>query len=254
MGLNVEVVGVTVAGKYNVKNADRLMIGNEVFCDSIHKAVCVLPFKCAVCDGVGGTERGNDAADYVLKSLSKKSSYSIDKTSDMLQILCDINKSLIEEQKNKKIINSMQTTIVGINMYENKVIYYNSGDSRLYRLRGEYLCKLTEDHSTAQEMVNNGMITENIEKELMRCSQITRCLGAEETLPPEIVEISAPPLCGDVYLLCSDGLWGTVDEQKIGLILREDCNLEQKVNELYLAAIDNGSEDDISIVIFRIFD
>lgn len=84
----------------------------------------------------------------------------------------------------------MKTTIVGLGIYEDKVIIYNAGDSRLYRLRNDNFVQLSENHSVAQEMIMMGLITDNIEEELMKCSRITRCLGTKTSAIPYVKQIN----------------------------------------------------------------
>lgn len=252
MDLRASVIGMVDIGADNTKNDDRIMIQKNVYETGIHENIFNLPFHCAICDGVGGLEDGDKAAEFVLNKLTEKQLDRISDIDEMKSVLNDINQKLISFQLNNRITHGMKTTLVGISLYEDRVIYYNSGDSRLYRMRAGVMCKLSEDHSIAQEMIINGLITENFEEELMKCSQITRCFGVMDVLPPYIRKINIPALYNDIYLLCSDGLWGVVNDDALGDVLRKNNSLKEKMDELYKLAESNGSKDNISIAIIRI--
>ena len=252
MDFRANVVGMVDVGVDNKKNDDRIMIQKNVYESGIHENTFSFPFHCAICDGVGGEEDGDKAAEFVLNKLTEKQLDLVSGIDEMKSVLNDVNQKLISFQLDNKVVHGMKTTLVGISLYEDRVIYYNSGDSRLYRMRAGVLCKLSEDHSIAQEMILNGLITENFEEELMKCSQITRCLGVKDVLPPYIKKINIPALYNDIYLLCSDGLWGVVNDGAIGSILGKNNSLKEKLNELYRMAEDNGSKDNISIIIIKI--
>ena len=252
MGVRAGVAGLVDKGVCNKKNDDRLMIGNRIISSGIYSEELSAPFHCIVCDGVGGETGGARAAEYVLNQLAGEPLSDVAGSDEMSDILSRVNNRLFMYQEQEQIVNGMKTTIVGIGFYEDKVICYNSGDSRLYRLRNGILFQLSEDHSVAQEMVLGGVITENIEEELMKCSRITRCLGAHNVLPPYVKQINVGALKNDIYLLCSDGLWGVVPNEVLEDILKSDKTLEEKAKKLFELAEENGSKDNVSIAIINI--
>lgn len=252
MGVKASVFGIVDKGAGNEKNDDRLMIGNTIIGSGIYSEEFSSPFHCIICDGVGGEAGGDKAAEFVLQQLANESLSDIGSAEDMTDILSLVNNKLLMYQEQENLVDGMKTTIVGIGFYNDKVICYNSGDSRLYRLRNGILFQLSEDHSVAQEMVLSGIITENIEKELMKCSRITRYLGSENVMPPYINQINIAALKNDTYLLCSDGLWGVVSNHVLEDILKSDKTLEEKAKKLFEVAEENGSKDNVSIAIINI--
>jgi len=84
------------------------------------------------------------------------------------------------------------------------------GDSRIYRLRGKQLTRLTTDHSLVQEMLDNGYISEEEAQLSASRNLITRALGIADTVEVDVIEETFEN--GDVYLLCSDGLTDLVTE------------------------------------------
>lgn len=252
MSIKARVCGLVDIGVRNEKNDDRLMIGTSIISNGVYAQEFCGPFHCVLCDGVGGDNGGDKAAEFVLNQLAVSLVDDINTDKRVEKCLMDVNEKLLEYQKQESAYSFMKTTIVGVGFYEDKVICYNSGDSRLYRLRNGILFQLSEDHSVAQEMVMGGMITENIEEELMKCSRITRCLGLSDVLAPYVNQINVCALKNDIYLLCSDGLWGTVRNIVIEDVLKSDLTIEDKVKKLYEIAVKNGSDDNISLAVISI--
>ncbi len=252
MDIKARVYGLVDIGVGNEKNDDRLMVGTSIISDGVCAREFCGPFHCVLCDGVGGDNGGDKAAEFVLNQLAVSLVDDINTDKRLKKCLMDVNEKLLEYQKQESAYSLMKTTIVGVGFYDDKVICYNSGDSRLYRLRNGILFQLSEDHSVAQEMVMGGMITENIEEELMKCSRITRCLGSSDVLVPYVNQINVCALKNDIYLLCSDGLWGVVKNIVIEDVLKSDLTIEDKVKKLFEIAVKNGSGDNISLAVISI--
>lgn len=246
------VVACTVdIGKKYQKNDDRALIDKVIIQSDTYETELPLPFHCAICDGVGGSLEGDKGAQFVLEKIREKDMATIGDKSNIIEVLNNINNELLSYQNDNKS-DGMQTTLVGLGIYNDKVIIYNSGDSRLYRLRDGVLSKLSEDHSIAQEMIRNGEITTNIEEELMNCNRITRCFGLKSVLPPFVKQINRAALDQDIYMLCSDGLWGSVKTHEIENVLGNGKDAAEQVEELKNLAFMNGSLDNISIIIIKI--
>lgn len=124
------------------------------------------------------------------------------------------------------------------------------GDSRCYRLRGGELELLTHDHSLVNDAL--ALKPDLTPEELARLPKniITRALGMREEVKVDVrsVEVEA----GDVYLLCSDGLSGLVDEPEMALILDGVSDLREAAEQLVSMANDNGGNDNISALLVRI--
>ena len=245
------VTGLVDIGKIRTKNDDRALIDHKIIESGIYQEELTYPFHCAICDGVGGALEGSKGAQFVLEKISDNKFEGIGDKDSLVLALSNINDELINYQKVNNIM-GMQTTLVGLGLYEDRVILYNSGDSRLYRLREGVLSKLSQDHSVAQEKIINGEITVNIEEELMKCNRITRCFGLESVLPPYVRQINVAAIDEDIYMLCSDGLWGSVKSDVIEAILSNGNDSMKQVQELMEVAFANGSTDNISIIIIKI--
>lgn len=145
----------------------------------------------------------------------------------------------------------MATTLVAAVFHDGSVTVGHVGDSRLYRLRSGELEPLTRDHSVVQEQVDCGTLS----AEAARCSPsrhlITRALGVGPTVEAELHEYPAVP--GDLYLLCSDGLFNAVEEDAIRkTLLNHAADLHAAAQELVRMANDGGGLDNVSVIVVRI--
>lgn len=145
----------------------------------------------------------------------------------------------------------MGTTLVMAMFYDNKVTVAHIGDSRLYRLRGEEFRQITRDHSLLQEQIDSGMITVEQARHSQNKNLVTRALGVDPAVEPEMHDYEVLP--GDIYLFCSDGLNDMVEDDEIGMTLSMlSANLELCATQLVQMANDNGGRDNVSVVVVRV--
>ncbi len=145
----------------------------------------------------------------------------------------------------------MGTTLVVALFYDNMMTVAHIGDSRLYRLRGGEFQAITRDHSLLQEQIDSGMITAEEARHSQNKNLVTRALGVDPTVEPEIRDYDTMP--GDIYLLCSDGLNDMVEDEEIALTLQAlSANLELAATQLIQTANDSGGRDNVSVVLVRV--
>jgi serine/threonine protein phosphatase PrpC len=126
------------------------------------------------------------------------------------------------------------------------------GDSRAYRLRGRHLEQLTRDHSLVEEMRRKGQLTDAQAQDHPQRSIITRALGPEPDVEPDVQTVPAAP--GDVFLICSDGLTTMLDEAHIAKLLGGATSMEAAVRALVDEANRAGGRDNITALAFRLED
>ena len=161
------------------------------------------------------------------------------------------NASIYQAAKSQPQYSGMGTTLVVGLFYDNRLSVAHIGDSRLYRLRGDEFKQITRDHSLLQEQIDSGMITEEMARFSQNRNLVTRALGIDNEVEPEIhtyeVEV------GDIYLLCSDGLNDMVEDGEIQLTLSSlQANLQLASQQLVQMANDNGGRDNVSVILVRI--
>jgi protein phosphatase len=160
------------------------------------------------------------------------------------------NKRVWKEADNREEYTGMGTTLVAALVAGEEVVLCNAGDSRAYRLRDAKLEQVTTDDSWVQAAFSEGVLQpQEIQYHPMR-NIITKAIGAREAIEVNILEEGLQS--GDIYLLCSDGLHGMVNDQDIERIMvSAEGDLEKAVRALIEAANAGGGKDNISAVIFR---
>lgn len=140
------------------------------------------------------------------------------------------------------------TTFTGFITVDDKLALAHIGDSRLYLFRGGKLTQVTKDHTFVQKLVDSGRISEEEAKTHPRRSVLMRVLGDVESSPEVDTEVlDTEP--GDVWLLCSDGLCGYVDEHEMEKILRRRTSLQDGVNDLIERSLMHGAPDNVTVVL-----
>ena len=161
------------------------------------------------------------------------------------------NYAVFTTSQNNPECAGMGTTLVMSLFYDNFVAVAHIGDSRLYRLRGESMEQVTRDHSLLQEQLDSGLITPEEAQLSQNKNLVTRALGIDPTVEPEIHVHETQH--GDLYLLCSDGLSDMVDDEEIRLtLITLKSNPSLTVQQLVQAANDNGGRDNISAMLVRV--
>jgi protein phosphatase len=161
------------------------------------------------------------------------------------------NTAIYTTSQNNSECAGMGTTLVVCLFYDNFVTVAHIGDSRLYRLRGEVMEPVTRDHSLLQEQLDSGLITPEEAKLSQNKNLVTRALGIDPAVEPEVHVHEVLP--DDVYLLCSDGLNDMVDDEEIRLtLITLKSNPSLTVQQLVQAANDNGGRDNISAMLVRV--
>ena len=209
-----------------------------------------------VCDGMGGAAAGEIASslavDEMLRLLSRRG--PDDKETAPMPLLAEeaigaANEAIFSRSQNNANLNGMGTTLVGLLVDERRVWAINIGDSRCYRLRNGRLEQITEDHSLVEEQVRLGRMTHSEALRSPLRNVITRALGTQGQVTPDIFELEAEP--GDLFLLCSDGLTRELSDELIESILSVDLPLDALCTRLVEAAKKAGGNDNITCILVR---
>ncbi len=205
-----------------------------------------------VADGMGGHAVGElaskIAADTVCHTFFKLR--EVDVLSAIKQSLETANAAIHERGSLNRDFARMGTTCTSLVLCPQGAVIAHVGDSRLYRVRGERIDQLTFDHSLHWELIRQGKMRP--EEAFLHDSRhvITRSLGPEPAVQIDI-EGPHPVLPGDVYVICSDGLTGHVQDAEIGIIARELAPPDACRMLVNLANLRGGS-DNVTVVVARV--
>lgn len=206
-----------------------------------------------VCDGMGGAVGGATASSIavntILDFLSQE--YIEDANQAIIKAIDAANKAIIAEGQRNPKLQGMGTTCVLLLVREGKVFIGSVGDSRVYIIQNHNAIQLTKDQSYVQMLVDSHAITPQQARTHPRRNEITNALGMPNMKPATV--LSQNPIAtkaGDCFLLCSDGLSGMVDDEKIGKIVSKyDVNINQRAKMLIDEANKNGGTDNITVQI-----
>lgn len=160
------------------------------------------------------------------------------------------NSAIYEEAQNQPQYAGMGTTLVAALFHDDRLTIAHVGDSRLYRLRDGDFQQLTRDHSLLQEQLDSGMISAEEARHSSHRNLLTRALGVDPAVEAEIQEHDVKR--GDIYLMCSDGLYDMVEElDMVRILASEPANLESCADQLIAMANDNGGHDNVSVILVR---
>lgn len=158
------------------------------------------------------------------------------------------NHTLCKMQQDRPELNGMGTTLAALRITDNNALIAHVGDSRVYRDRGKTFELLTSDHSWVNEQLQKNIITADEARTHRYRNVITRALGNRNELEIDVRMETVE--AGDIYLLCSDGLSGMLDDNDMEQILRNNSDSIRAVaNTLVARANEAGGHDNISVVI-----
>jgi protein phosphatase len=215
-----------------------------------------------VADGMGGHACGEVASKMaadVIKEFFTRSKdedatwpYKMDKTLSYLENRMVVgiklaNQRIFEAANRDLRLKGMGTTVVMGQIASDRFYIAHVGDSRCYRVRGEAVQQITRDHSLLEDYKDaRPDMSDEEQKKFPHKNVITRALGMRETVQ---VDVHAEDIQdGDVFLLCSDGLSGMVDDKRMAETLNRSTDLEQAVTGLVEAANQAGGNDNITVL------
>ena len=158
-----------------------------------------------------------------------------------------INDEILTKSKEKTIYQGMGTTMVAAIAFAETLVVANIGDSRGYLFHDGLMTQVTIDHSLVNELVKSGDITEEEALKLPQSNIITRVIGISPDARIEVNRFKFAP--GDQLLMCSDGLFKTVDKEKIKEVLLTTASCSDKCAQLVQLANAAGGPDNITVLI-----
>lgn len=205
-----------------------------------------------VADGMGGHQAGEVASSMAIETVHHYFD-SVKSISDpgvfLSTAVSKANVSVFSKSESDARYSGMGTTLV-IGLIIDDILYSaNVGDSRLYLFRKNKIEQITKDHAFVQELVDNGKITAEEARIHPMRNYITRCIGNSLTAEPDL--FITPLQNGDVVLLCSDGLSGVLEADKLcDLILNRSGSSDLLAESLVHTAFNSGSTDNITVCVY----
>jgi PPM family protein phosphatase len=247
--------GYTDVGKKRSMNEDHYVIDEKV------DLACV-------CDGMGGHKAGALASQLAVETL-RTCFHRLE--SECIESICSdidhpvrVSRRLIASVRmaNRRVYNwsrkdedlsGMGSTMIAVHLYNNHLMVCHVGDSRLYRFRDGRLSQLTSDHSWVNELLMEKEITEQEARNFRQKNVITRALGIRGAM--RIDWSISPILKDDIYLICSDGVSGVINDQTLsGVLGNRSLDLRSMIRSLSELANGAGSPDNLTIVLAEVME
>jgi serine/threonine protein phosphatase PrpC len=208
----------------------------------------------AVADGMGGHRGGEVASRLAVRTLEDR--FTAAGTDVLVQAVQEANEVVVTEASSDDDLQGMGTTLVAMALVDveghDTIAVVNVGDSRLYLLSDGELAQITEDHSLVATMERQGRLSRAEAAVHPQRNIITRALGIDTSVIVDSWEIR--PVPGDRYLICSDGLFNEVDDNRVAATLRRLEDPQEAARELVRLANESGGRDNITCVVVDVLD
>ena len=205
----------------------------------------------AVVDGMGGAKAGEVASELAAEALREESREGGSGEDAVESLIQEANRRVYQRATEDASTSGMGTTLTVALVEDDRVRFGHVGDSRAYLVRDGELIQLTEDHSLVGELVRSGKLAPEDAESHPQRSVITRALGTDPDVDVDTFTQEARP--GDIFVLCSDGLYSMVGNSTIlEIVERNRGDLNAAARALIAAANRAGGDDNITVVAFEI--
>lgn len=242
----MQFYGLSDIGKKRTENQDKIYV------DERNGSIKLF----IVADGMGGANAGSVASssaieyikDYVYRNINEN---PLDREwiEDLIRnAMFEANNFVYKKSNENEEYAGMGTTVITVILYKNKVYIGHIGDSRVYRIRKNFIRQLTKDQSYVQALVDNGSITKEEARNHPQKNVLIKVLGCEKDTESDI--ITKGFLKDDILLICTDGLTNMLDNNEIyNIIIENKENVKIAAEKLVIEANERGGYDNISVVL-----
>jgi len=205
-----------------------------------------------VCDGMGGCKGGDVASATAIEIISK---YLPPTNAELnLELLnesiLEANRSIYDQSTGNVDLQGMGTTVTAVVLKDRKLLVAHIGDSVLFIISNNNIKKITQDHTLAEQMILENVLTAGEAATSPYNHVLTRALGIEKQVYIDNYEEYLHK--GDILLLCSDGLTHLLGQDDILTIVRKERSLDKAVEALVQLALDRGGIDNVTVIVASI--
>jgi len=240
VNFHIDSNGITHTGHVRTRNEDSYL---------------VLPDQnlWVVADGMGGHHAGDFASQSITQNLGLyKQAKSLEESILLLEENVIKTNTIIRKKAGNLGKNmTIGATVVCAYIWQGFLFAFWAGDSRLYRFREEQLSRLTEDHSYVEELVKMGKIEAKDAETHPAANVVLRAVGIDDTLHLDFEYFDL--LDGDIFIICSDGLYKDLAEEKISPIIQDNKDdMEKLAQSLLSSSLAAGGTDNTSIITIKV--
>jgi len=232
--MKFNISAFTHVGTVRESNQDNILVNGQVLNEGeVHlseQEQCV----CFVADGVGGNKAGDFASNFVLQKLKSETDFS---SPNIEQSLQKINAELLSTSSANNELTGTATTLTGLAINEKTFRVLHAGDSQLWLMRNDMFFQITKDQVLDESEKN---------------SSITSYFGGKENYLRLDNEVSIhESMPDDIFLICSDGLYKSLNQKIVKSILKAEKDLETKAKKILENCLQSGAEDNTSVILIN---
>jgi serine/threonine protein phosphatase PrpC len=246
--VRLHATAFTHQGAVRAANEDTIAVGDWSTSEPMAAPLVVehtvaAPLICLVADGMGGHAAGEVASRTVAQHLCRRAAAAVDEAT-LAALVRDAHAELFALMQEQPAWRGMGTTVAGTSVGPERVMAFNVGDSRVYRIEEGALVQLSTDDTPGPKLADGRTAA-------MTSNLVTQSLGgAYQPAGIEPHVVSEPLEDGARYLICSDGLSDLLDRTTIEETLERDD--EASAQALFEAAMARGGDDNVSLILLRI--
>jgi PPM family protein phosphatase len=224
-------------------------------------SLLAVPGLFVVADGMGGHAAGEVASQLAVTEFARlaeqapiRAEQAPIRAEDLIETVRQANEHILAAGAERGDRQGMGTTLTGIGVVGSErgeqLAVFNVGDSRVYRFADGRLGQLTVDHSAVQELVDAGRLSAQAARSHPRRNVVTRSLGTDPGPAPDVWLV--PPVAGERFVVCSDGLTGELEDADIAGLLAEHADPQAAADQLVRQAISAGGHDNVTVVVLDV--
>jgi PPM family protein phosphatase len=198
----------------------------------------------AVADGMGGHSAGDVASAMAIELVQQEVE---DEGYSLSAAVRNANKAIYQKASNDPDLSGMGTTMTAMYLADSSAQIVHVGDSRAYLLRGGELSRITQDHTVVGRLVQQGRISPQDADRHPQRSYLERALGVDPEVEVDVHVLELTP--GDRILLCSDGLFGMIDDGQIRSAMKDEADPQKAAERLCQEAVEAGGSDNVTAVV-----
>ena len=246
MTLRIVGAGITHRGTVRSNNQDCIAVGFWLSQETLEAARAFeheldLPFACIVCDGMGGHNDGERASLLVAKGLVRR--IVTLGLSGIESSVRAVNAELFALVREQTELAGMGSTAVGIAAHGTKLVVFNVGDSRAYKVGEKGLMQLSTDDVPEPAW--------KLGTSKARSTRLLQCFGGRTNFSDIVPNVLTEPCRpGSIYLLCCDGLYETLTEEEMAALITPD--LKASAEALMRAALEKKARDNVTVALIRV--
>lgn len=243
--MKLDIAANCIRGNKCRNNEDMILVGSAFLRDGSIDFSTDNPelLFALVSDGIGGHDHGEMASEFLMSRIRESILPATDVGGGFQSWIRSVNAEMESISSRLAMTRHMGCTLSGLIWQENGVWVVNAGDSRTYRFRNGELLQLMEDHNFRRRSGYDFGPDR---------SKLVNCIGAGASAEVDIRDISGDVQSGDVFLVCTDGLYEMLSEQDILNVFTENFDSAISVARLTETAESAGGRDNISLIVVKV--